>query len=135
MLRHDFATGGSPGLHLMRLAEVCRSVGARMTVAYVPFSGVVSGRYATPQVRLGMDRATAEALSVDPMYRRPNRVLAEDCKLLKLPLADATDDLVAAEAAGNPQFWDLDSHPRPAGYATIAQRIHRTMRSGDAMRT
>jgi lysophospholipase L1-like esterase len=128
MLGHDFAKGGSPDLHLTRLADDCRAAGARMTVAYIPFCGVVSRRYVPAQVRLGMDRETAEALPVDPVYRRQNAILADVCGALKFPLADATDDLVAAEAAGVPQFWDLDAHPRPAGYATIAGRIHRTLR-------
>jgi lysophospholipase L1-like esterase len=128
LLRHDFTTGGSPLLHLSRLAEACRLLGARMTVAYVPFCGVVSRRYVPSLVRTGMDRETADALATDPAYRSQTRILAEVCRLLGLPLADATNDLIAAEAAGIPQYWDIDTHPRPAGYATIAGRIHRSLR-------
>jgi lysophospholipase L1-like esterase len=128
MLRHDFATGGSPIRHLSRLVEACRSVGSRMTLGYVPFCGVVSRRYAPTLVRTGMDRATAEALASDPAFRSQARMLAEVCRILGLPLADATDDLIAAEAAGIPQYWEIDTHPRPAGYGTIAVRIHRALR-------
>jgi hypothetical protein len=123
MLAHDFAQGGSPDRHLSRLAEVCASVGARFSVAYVPFCGVVSRGYAASLVKFGMDTHTAESLATDPVYRRVNRVLAEVCSTLNLPLADTTDDLVEAELAGIRQYWEYDTHPRPAGYATIARRI------------
>jgi len=127
-LRHDFATGGLPVRHLARVAQVCQSVGSRLTVAYIPFCGVVSSRYVPSLIDLGMDRTTAEALAVDPIYRRQNRAMTAVCTSLKLPLADATADLVQAEAAGTPQYWRYDTHPRPAGYATIARRIHRALR-------
>lgn len=127
-LGHDFAEGGLPVRHLMRIAEVCKSVGSRLIVAYVPFCGVVSRRYAPSLVALGMDPTTAEALAVDPIYRRQNRIMGEVCPSLKLPLADATEDLVRAEKEGTPQYWRFDTHPRPAGYATIARRIHRVLR-------
>ena len=104
-LGHDFAKGGSPVRHLTRIAEVCKSVGSRLMVAYVPFCGVVSRRYVPSLVELGMDRTTAEALAVDPIYRRQNRVTTGVCTSLELPLADATADLVQAEAAGVPQYW------------------------------
>ncbi len=130
-LGHDFAKGGSPVRHLTRIAEVCKSVGSRLMVAYVPFCGVVSRRYVPSLVELGMDRTTAEALAVDPIYRRQNRVTTGVCTSLELPLADATADLVQAEAAGVPQYWTYDTHPRPAGYATIARRIHRALRGED----
>jgi lysophospholipase L1-like esterase len=97
-------------------------------VAYVPFCGVVSRRYVPSLVELGMDRTTAEALAVDLIYHRQNRVVTEVCISLGLPLADATADLVQAEAAGVPQYWRYDTHPRSAGYATIARRIHRGLR-------
>ncbi len=100
-----------------------------MTIAYVPFCAVVNRRYVDPLVKLGMDRATAEAMSVDPIYRRQNQLMAEVCRSLGLPLVDATEDLVRADAAGTPQYWSFDTHPRPAGYATIARCIHRTLRA------
>ncbi|QEH35688.1 hypothetical protein OJF2_42430 [Aquisphaera giovannonii] len=124
-LSHDFAAGGgSPRPFLEKMREVCRSAGARMTVAYTPFLGVVHPRYVPALVALGMDRATAEALPVDPKYRSQPRHLAEVCRDLGLPLADATAALEAAEAAEGPQYWAYDTHPNPAGYATIARRIH-----------
>ncbi|WP_165249498.1 SGNH/GDSL hydrolase family protein [Paludisphaera soli] len=122
-LAHDFATGGSPVLFLDRMSQVCRQAGARMMVAYTPFGAVVNPRYAPALVDLGMDRATAESLSVDPKYRNQNRVLAAVCEELKLPLADATAALEAAEASA-PQYWPYDTHPNALGYATIARRIH-----------
>jgi hypothetical protein len=123
MLSHDFSKGGAPTLALQQLDGWCREVGARPLVAYVPFCGVTHGRYVEPMVKLGMSRAVAESLPVDPMYRRQSRMLADLCPSLGLPLADATDALARAEAAGRPQFWSFDTHPRPAGYATIARRI------------
>jgi lysophospholipase L1-like esterase len=130
LLRHDFRKDGSPEQHLKCLAAVCQAVGTRLTVAYVAFCGVVSPRYSPSLVKLGMDSRIADALVDDPIYRRQNRVLAEVCGHLNLPLADATDDLIAAEAAGTPQYWQFDTHPRPAGYATIARTIHRVVRKG-----
>jgi hypothetical protein len=127
-LGHDFSKGGSPRRHLARIAEVCKSVGSRLTVAYVPFCGVVSQRYVPFLVDLGMDRTTAEALAVDPIYRRQNRVITQACISLQLTFVDATPDLVRAEAAGKPQYWDYDTHPRPAGYVTIALGIHLILR-------
>ncbi len=111
------------------MQAACEAVGARLAIAYVPFCAVVSRRYVESLVRLGMDRKTAEAMSVDPIYRRQNRILAEVCGLLKLPLADTTDDLVRADSDGTPQYWSFDTHPRPAGYTTIARCLHRVVRS------
>jgi lysophospholipase L1-like esterase len=122
-LAHDFAHGGSPDRHLMRMAGACRAVGARLVIAYVPFCGVVSPVYAAPLVRLGMAPELARHLPLDPIYRRPNLLLARVCAQLNLPLADTTDDLAAADAAETRQYWEYDTHPRPAGYATIARRI------------
>jgi lysophospholipase L1-like esterase len=129
MLAHDFAQGGAPVLFLRRVDEACKAVGARLVVAYVPFCGVTHGRYARALEMMGMSRSTAEALAVDPVYRGQNRMLAELCPRLGLPLADATDDLARAEAAGAPQFWSFDTHPRPAGYVTIARHIHQVWRA------
>lgn len=124
MLSHDFASGGLPNLYLLRIAEWCRQARANLLVAYVPFCGVVHPRYAAPLVEAGMSRSTAEALAVDPAYRRQNVVLAEVCPQLGLPLADVTEALAHAEAGGVPQYWNYDTHPRPAGYATIARHVH-----------
>jgi len=68
-----------------------------------------------------------KALSRDPLYRRQIQHLADVCSTLSLPLVDATADLVRAEEVGVPQYWKFDTHPRPAGYATIARRIHRVL--------
>jgi hypothetical protein len=122
-LSHDFAERGSPERHLARMAELCQSVGARLLIAYVPFCGVVSTHYVPSLVRLGMDPHTAETLAADPIYHRQNAELAEVCSRLHLPLADTTDDLIQAERSGVPQYWEYDTHPRPAGYATIARRL------------
>lgn len=123
MLAHDFTLGGTPYLHLRRVAELCRQARARLVVAYVPFCGVIHPRYAGFQVKLGMDPSTAESLAVDPRYRSHSALLEAICPTLGLPLADATEALARAEAAGTPQFWEYDTHPRPEGYATIARRI------------
>ena len=127
MLAHDFASGGSPERFLKRIQDLCRSAGASLIVAYVPFCGVVHPRYATSLIKVGMPPPVAAALSRDPIFRRQNRFLASLCAALNLPIADATDDLVEAERAGVPQYWSFDTHPRPAGYATIARRIHRAL--------
>jgi lysophospholipase L1-like esterase len=127
MLSHDFAKGGSPARYLMRMDALCRPLGIKLIIGYVPFCGVVSARYAKPLVELGMKPETAEALPRDAIYRRQNRMLADLCSALKLPLADATEDLVREEARAVPQYWGYDTHPRPAGYATIARAIRREM--------
>lgn len=136
MLAHDFSTGGMPTAYLRRIAEICRQEKANLLVAYVPFHAVVSARYAPALKRLGMDSRVADALASDPSYRRQNVMLEGLCGVLDLPFCDTTEALAAAEAAGTPQFWSYDSHPRPAGYATIARAIHRAWRrsagSGDA---
>jgi lysophospholipase L1-like esterase len=124
-LAHDFSgAGGSPKRYLARVAASCRSVGARLVVAYVPSCGVTSRRYAPALVKLGVDRALAEALPTDPLYRRQNAMLAEVCRELRLPLANTTESLTRAEAAGPPLFWEFDGHPRPSGYAVIAQHLY-----------
>ena len=128
MLAHDFTRGGSPTRFLLRMDGLCKPMGIRFHVAYVPFCGVVHPRYAMSLSQLGMQPATALALSRDPLYRRQNQHLADVCSALGLTLADATADLVQAEEAGVPQYWKYDTHPRPAGYATIARRIHRALR-------
>jgi hypothetical protein len=131
MLSHDFSKGGSPFPFLSRMRELCDSHNVDLIVAYVPFCGTVHPRYAPALIKLGMDRGTAQALASDPNYRRQNQHLADLCSALKLPLADATEDLVRAEEAGLRQYWEYDTHPRPAGYATIAGRIHKTLRASD----
>jgi len=135
MLAHDFGEGGSPKAFLEHCARVCRRAGARLIVAYTPLCGVVHNRYAPALAELGMDRATAEALSTDPKYRSQNRILAKVCAELNLPLADATEALEGAESAGRPQYWRYDTHPNAEGYATIAGRVHAVWRSavGDGL--
>ena len=128
MLAHDFSKGGSPVLFLRRMIEICKQRGVKLVVAYVPFSGTVDEHYAPALVKLGMQPEIARALAHDPIYRRQNQHLVELCYLLNLPFADATDELVRAERAGVRQFWEYDTHPRPAGYATIAGHIHKTLR-------
>jgi hypothetical protein len=127
-LAHDFATGGSPILFLERMRDVCRAAGARLMVVYTPFCGVVGPRYAPSLVDMGMDPETAATLSTDPKYRDQNRVTADVCRQLRLPLADATPDLEAAEAVA-PQYWAYDTHPNADGYAVIARRIHETWKA------
>ena len=75
-----------------------------------------------------MDRAVAEQLSIDPIYRNQNVMLERVCKGLGLPLADTSEVLRQAEREVGPQFWNYDGHPRPAGYAAIARQIHKVWR-------
>jgi hypothetical protein len=124
MLTHDFSMDGEPTRYLRRIAGVCRVGGANFLVAYVPFYGVASPRYSPALKQLGMAPAVADALASDPIYRRQNWMLRRECADLNLTLADTTEALVKAEAAGVPQFWSYDSHPCAAGYATIAVEIH-----------
>jgi lysophospholipase L1-like esterase len=134
MLRHDFATGGSPFPYLSRIRAICRQANATLTIAYVPFCGVVHHHYAPSLEELGMDPEIARALSVDPLYHRQNEALRQACATLEVPLADATADLRLAEEAGERQYWEYDTHPRPSGYATIARRIHQEWRRGRDLR-
>jgi hypothetical protein len=125
MLAHDFSAGdGSPARHLRRIVALCRAGTVNFVLAYVPFCGVTSRRYVSSLVKLGMEESIAEALHSEPIYRRQNDVLASVCRDLDVPLADATEALIQAEAEGTPQYWSVDTHPRPAGYATIARHIH-----------
>jgi lysophospholipase L1-like esterase len=124
MLAHDFRQGGLPTPYLRRVAELCQALKANLLVAYVPFYGVTSPRYAPALKRLGMDSALADSLSAAPIFRRQAVVLGRVCAGLGVNFADTTEALILAEAAGEPQFWSYDSHPRPAGYATIAGVIH-----------
>ncbi len=97
MLAHDYARGGgSPERYLSRVADSCRSGNARLIVAFVPFGAVTSRRYAASFAKLGIDPALAESLATDPRYRAQNVVLADACRELKIPLADATESLVRA---------------------------------------
>ncbi len=128
-LAHDFQEGGSPVRYIKRIQAICNVTGARLTLAYVPFCGVISCRYTHPLIEEGMDPATAEALATDAIYQRQNQLLSELCQKLELPLADATADVKQAEEEGMPQYWEYDTHPRPAGYATIARRIFQTLRA------
>jgi lysophospholipase L1-like esterase len=125
MLSHDFSRGdGSPALYLGRIAELCKAGNAHLVVAYVPFCGVTSRRYASSLVKMGMEQSIAEALDSEPIYRRQNEILASLCGVLNLPLADATESLIQAEAGGTSQYWTYDTHPRPDGYATIGRHIY-----------
>jgi lysophospholipase L1-like esterase len=129
MLSHDFSRGeGSPVLYLGRIAELCKAGNAHLVVAYVPFCGVTSRRYASSLVRMGMEQSIAEALDSEPIYRRQNEVLASLCRDLNLHLADTTESLVQAEAEGTSQYWSFDTHPRPNGYSTIGRHIYHVWR-------
>ncbi len=131
MLANDFSSDRAAQRFLRRIRDLCQSAGVRLIVAYVPFCGVVHPRYATSLIEVGMRPAIAHALSRDPIFRRQNRFLASLCANLQLPFADTTEDLVAAERDGVPQYWNFDTHPRPAGYATIAKRIRRALQDED----
>lgn len=128
-LEHDFSKGGSPVRYLSRMAEICRENRARLMVAYVPFCGVVSTRYAPSLVELGMAPDVARALATDDKYRSQNRFLAQVCGEVGMPLADSTADLQRSEAAGSPQYWRYDTHPNADGYATIARSVHAAWRA------
>jgi hypothetical protein len=128
MLSHDFSGDATTPYYLQRVAGWCRATGASLTIAYVPFCGVVHPRYASSLIKMGMSQAVADALATDPAYRGQAAMLARVCPSLGMPLADTTEALARAEADGTPQFWDYDTHPRPAGYATIAGAIHEVWR-------
>jgi hypothetical protein len=128
MLAHEYTARELPHRYVFRVAQLCRSSGSNLVVAYIPFYGVTSPRYAPALAKFGLPPATAAALSLDPIYHRQNDLLAQLCRGFDLSLADTTEALTRAEAAGIPQFWEYDSHPRPAGYATIARVIHEVWR-------
>lgn len=123
MLSFDYAQGLSPDGYLGRIDAWCLAVGARLVVAYVPFCGVVDRHYAASLVKLGMDRATADSLADDPVYRKQVKELASVCGRLGIAFVETTDALIAAERLGARQFWEYDTHPRPAGYGTIGSQI------------
>jgi len=129
MLAHNFSqSDASPIRYFERIAALCQAENARLLIAYVPFCGVVDRRYTPALVKMGMDPSVAEALCSDVIYRRQNELLGQLCGDMNLSLADTTDALKQAELGGIPQFWDVDTHPRPAGYATIAGEIYGVFR-------
>lgn len=128
MIAYNYGKGGMPSPYLYQIDLACRKAGANLLVAFVPFCGVTHPRYAPALVALGVDPKTAERLAVDPVYRNQGVMLAQICPILGLPLADTTDALIRAEREEGPQYWMYDTHPRPAGYATIAQTIYQVWR-------
>jgi lysophospholipase L1-like esterase len=88
----------------------------------------VHARYAQPLIDLKMPKDVAEALSVDPAYKAQAVQLKSICDKIQIPFVDTTDLLTAQENQGKPQFWAYDSHPRPEGYATIADAIAQALK-------
>jgi lysophospholipase L1-like esterase len=123
MIKADFALGGSPEAQLRLIRQVCDKAGVRLVVAYVPFHGTVHARYAQALKDLKMPAEVADALSTDPAYAAQATQLQAICERSKIPFVDTTAPLKTKENAGSPQFWPYDSHPRPEGYATIADAI------------
>jgi lysophospholipase L1-like esterase len=123
MIKADFAMGGSPEMQLRAIRQVCDQAKVRLVVAYVPFHGTVHGRYAQPLKDLAMPAEVADALATDPAYGVQSPQIRAICERLKVPFVDTTGALKAKENAGEPQYWPYDSHPRPVGYATIAESI------------
>ncbi|MBI1325863.1 hypothetical protein GC170_22105 [bacterium] len=128
MIKADFALGGSPEMHLRAIRQVCDRLKVRLVVAFVPFHGIVHGRYAQALKDLAMPAEVADALTTDPAYAAQSPQIRSICDRLKIPFVDTTDDLKSKENAGEPQFWPYDSHPRPDGYATIASAIARSLK-------
>jgi hypothetical protein len=128
MIAYNYGDGIVPNPYLYRIDLACREVGANLLVAFVPFCGVTPPRYVPALVALGVGPKTAERLAVDPVYRNQGAMLAGICPSLGLPLADTTDALIRAEREEGPQYWTYDTHPRPAGYATIARWIYEVWR-------
>lgn len=123
MIKADFALGGSPEMQLRAIRQVCDQAKVRLVVAWVPFHGTVHGRYAQPLNDLAMPAEVADALATDPAYAVQSPQIGAICERVKVPFVDTTEALKAKENAGEPQYWPYDSHPRPAGYATIAEAI------------
>ena len=96
MLAHDYAREGVTGtLPEPRggFMPIGQCAADRGLCAVRP---VTSRRYAASFAKLGIDPALAESLATDPRYRVQNVVLADACRELKIPLADATEWLVRA---------------------------------------
>jgi len=123
MIKQDFRLGGSPELHLRAIQQACRQVNVKLVLAFVPFHATVHARYAQPLIDLKMPKDVAEALSVDPAYKSQAMQLKAICEQLQITFVDTTSPLASQENQGKPQFWAYDSHPRPEGYATIAEAI------------
>ena len=124
-LAHDFTEKGSPERHLMRMADVCRSVGARLRVAYVPFCGASAHtmhrhwsvwEWTGKRPRIWqLIRSTVVRTSNWPRF-------ALDCTCLWLTRPKTS---LRPSKPGPGSIWEYDTHPRPAGYATIARQIDR----------
>lgn len=129
MIKADFALGGSPEMQLRAIRQVCDRLKVRLVVAFVPFHGIVHGRYAQALKDLAMPAEVADSLATDPAYSAQSPQIRSICDRLKIPFIDTTDALKSKENAGAPQYWPYDSHPRPEGYATIAEAIAAGMKS------
>lgn len=123
MIKADFALGGSPEMQLRAIRQVCDRAKVKLLVAYVPFHGTVHERYAQALKDLAMPAEVADALATDAAYGVQSPQIRSICDRLKISFVDTTGELKAKENAGEPQYWPYDSHPRPDGYATIAEAI------------
>ncbi len=128
MLKADFALGGSPEIQLRVIRQVCEGLKVRLVVAFVPFHGIVHVRYAQALKDLAMPDEVADALTTDPAYAVQAPQIRSICDRLRIPFVDTTPELKSKENAGSPQYWPYDSHPRPEGYATIAETIARQLK-------
>ncbi len=125
IIRFDLSVTGSPGPHLRRIQDLCQNLGVKLVIAYIPFHATVHARYAQAMVELTTPEPIAKGLSIEPAFKSQAPQLKNICDRLKIYFMDTTPALSAKEARDQPQFWAYDSHPRPAGYATIAEEIAR----------
>ena len=122
-IRFDLSLPGSPAPHLLRIQELCQNLGVKLVIAYIPFHATVHARYAQAMVEMTTPEAIAMGLSTEPAFKAQAPQLKNICDLMQIQFMDTTPALSAKEASDQPQFWAYDSHPRPAGYATIAEEI------------
>ena len=96
-------------------------------VAYVPFCGVTHGRYATSLGKMGMEPSIAIAATTDSIYRRPERYACQVLSGRESQRSQIRQEalILCGETEGNAQSpGDFDTHPLPAGYATITHHIY-----------
>lgn len=133
-----------------RLAEACSAQGAHLTVLYVPTKEhVYIPLLPGDLVARKLGKAVAPALSPEgdflfergetsPLQARQllenldaqRQVMLEAFAELKLDVIDLTPELQVEARKGEPIYWSLDNHWRPAGHAAAARALGRHLGRG-----
>ena len=95
--------------------------GVRLFVVYVPQTGQTTDVYL--RYRQRFSAPDAPSLMAD-RFQAGAVALVRAADSLEIPILDLTDPMRNAEASGQRLYWNYDEHPRPQGYAFIANAIY-----------